>query len=136
MDDFLYYLLIIGVVLYQLFGAFSKNDKKKSVPEDADTSVDVKEILGRFLGVDNNNIEEEDIPTVQTVSRVSSRPSLSSTVLDDVSREEGRSLVRRNDLSSYKRKEDVSTGNKHRLLRDFSIDKAVIYSEIIKPKYF
>ncbi|MFV0506836.1 MAG: hypothetical protein ACK5L5_09050 [Bacteroidales bacterium] len=134
MDDFLYYLLIIVFVLVQLFGFLNKK-KKEDAPkyeegEDEDIIGKLKEILGD---------KTSEVPTPSTSLESYLRSTQFSTpetppVLESC--EEGVSSIMHEDLSSkLEGKKHIRKKSNH-LLKDFSLRKAVIYSEIIKPKYF
>ncbi|MFV0344648.1 MAG: hypothetical protein ACK5IQ_00120 [Bacteroidales bacterium] len=131
MDDILYYLVIIGAVVYQLYKAFKKKEKKVfGETSDSDGGFDEIKNLWEEL-----KKEHEPPPPPQTTM-----PELNfvaNSKLDAVPSEEGISFVAQEEKAlRILRTKKTAVRKMHPLMKNFSLEKAVVYGEIIKPKYF
>ena len=146
MDNIWIYIFIIGIVL-----SFAQKNKKKRVEQQSDSpEVDprqewerqIRELLGEPKQAEPRPTEQS-APSLQSVAQKQTiSPSKSAKFSNN-------SHATTNGKANYKTaakaanspsveavtSEDAPNENIEKILDDFSMEKAVIYAEILKPKY-
>lgn len=127
MDLLWLFILIFGVVV-----SISQKSQKKApaegetVPEELDPHQEFERRIRELL--------QEDKPSVKPVASASTQVATMATERAKV--EKTQSRVAAKNVSAERQKEQPKeTDELDQIVNDFSIEKAVIYAEILKPKY-
>lgn len=127
MDLLWLFILIFGVVV-----SISQKSQKKApaegetVPEELDPHQEFERRIRELL--------QEDKPSVKPVASASTQVATMATERAKV--EKTQSRVATKNVSAERQKEQPKEAEElDQIVNDFSIEKAVIYAEILKPKY-
>lgn len=127
MDLLWLFILIFGVVV----SIGQKSQKKapaegKTVPEQLDPHQEFERRIRELL--------QEDKPAAKPVASASTQVATMATERAKV--EKTQSRVATKNVSAERQKEQPKEADElDQIVNDFSIEKAVIYAEILKPKY-
>ena len=150
MDNIWIYIFIIGIVV-----SFAQKNKKKRVEQQSDSpEVDprqewerqIRELLGEPKQVQTQPEVEPEVRPVVTPQNIAPKSAASPA---KYAKFDNNSHATTNGKANYKTaaktanrpsveavtSEDAPNENIEKILDDFSMEKAVIFAEILKPKY-
>lgn len=157
MEDLIIFLIGIAYVGYRFYkkNIASKNNKPAASPSESyseedyqyeenynnqEEEVEVKsynkpgnldEYIRNFFNEDEKVVEDEI--SEYDLSKGETQEGNKHEKLDNVPTEEGTSDIPDPEFESYSKKNKPSTG---KIIKDFDLRKAVIYSEVLNRKYF
>lgn len=146
MDNLWIYIFIIGIVL-----SFAQKNKRKRVEQQSDSpEVDprqewerqIRELLGEPKQAEPQPAEQsapaqQSVAPKQTISPSKSAKLGNSSHATTKSKANHKTTAKAADkpIAVTTASEDAPNENIEKIIDDFSMEKAVIYAEILKPKY-